>query len=95
MLVWTGTALAIVATLPQLLHTLQTWKVEDLNSTSIGLALVSNILFFLHSVRTKDWGYVVLTTWFLLYGLILSYVKFTSGSRDSRRDSQVSAPAPW
>lgn len=85
MLVWSGTVLAIAATLPQLLHTLQTWKVEDLNSSSIALALISNLLFFVHSVRTKDWGYATLAGWFLLYGLTLLYVKFTSGSRDSRR----------
>lgn len=85
MLVWTGTALAIAATLPQLVHTLQTWKVEDLNGTSILLALVSNVLFLVHSVRTKDWGYAVLAGWFFVYGVTLSYVKFTSASRDSLR----------
>lgn len=86
MLVWVGTVLAIVATMPQLLHTLQTWKVEDLNGTSIGIGLLSNVLFLVHSVRTKNWGYAVLAGWFFVYGLTLSYVKFTSGSRDFLRD---------
>lgn len=85
MLVWTGTVLAILATFPQLVQTLQTWTVQDLSSSSIGLALLSNVLFFIHSVRTRDWGYATLTGWFMLYGLTLSYVKFTSESRDSLR----------
>lgn len=85
MLVWTGTVLAVLATLPQLVRTLQTWNVQDLDGTSIGLALFSNLLFCVHSLRTKDWAYAALAAWFLLYGLTLSYVKFTSESRDSLR----------
>jgi len=85
MLVWTGTVLAVIATLPQLVHTVQTWSVQDLNGTSIGLALFSNLLFFVHSMRTKDWPYAALAAWFLFYGLTLSYVKFTSESRDFLR----------
>lgn len=86
MLVWSGTGLAIMATLPQLVRTLQTWKVEDLDGTSIGLALFSNLLFFIHSVATKDWAYGALAAWFLFYGLTLSYVKFTSTLRGYRPD---------
>jgi uncharacterized protein with PQ loop repeat len=85
MILWIATGLAVIATLPQLVHTLQTWSVEDLNGTSIGLALLSNLLFLLHSVRVKTWAYATVSAWFMLYGVTLSYVKFTSESPDSLR----------
>ncbi len=83
MLVWVATGLAVLATLPQLVHTLQTWKVQDLSGMAIGLAFLSNLLFFVHSVRTKVWAYATLSVWFMLYGLIIWYVKVTSELRDS------------
>jgi uncharacterized protein with PQ loop repeat len=85
MLVWIGTAVAVLATLPQLVRALQTWSVQDLDGTSIALALFSNCLFFVHSLSTKDWAYATLAAWFLVYGLTLSYIKFTSESRDFPR----------
>jgi hypothetical protein len=86
MLAWIGTFFAVAATLPQLLHTLQTWKLEDLNGTSIVLAFLSNATFFIYSYGRREWAYVALTAWFMLYGCILMYVKSTSGSRDSLRE---------
>lgn len=85
MLAWIGTVLAVGATLPQLLHTLQTWKLEDLNGISIALAFLSNLTFFVYSYGRRDWAYVALTAWFMTYGAVLMYVKFTSESRDSLR----------
>ena len=86
MLAWIGTGFAVGATLPQLLHTLQTWKLEDLNGTSIVLAFLSNLTFFIYSYGRRDWAYVALTAWFMTYGSILMYVKSTSESRDSLRE---------
>lgn len=85
MLAWFGTALAVGATLPQLLHTLQTWKLEDLNGMSIVLAFLSNVVFFIYSYGRRDWAYVALTAWFIAYGSILLYVKSTSESHGSLR----------
>lgn len=66
---------SIVATLPQLYSTLQTGKLRDHHPYTPVLALIANILLWIHGYRTKDMGVLALGAWFSLYNAVLVYFK--------------------
>lgn len=73
-MIWLALAVNLAATIPQLAQIIRTGEAGDFNKNSIYLSLIANVLIGLESFRTKHWAMVALSSWFIVYWLvILSY----------------------
>lgn len=73
--VWTANILGIVYNIPQIHHTYQTKKVDDISTTSLILRLVSSVMWSFYCVYFSMWD--VGASWFITLSssILIAYYK--------------------
>ena len=52
---WTAVVIGGLSSIPQLIKTVRTKKVEDLSPLFVGLRISSEVLYAVYGVLTRDW----------------------------------------
>lgn len=75
LLVWTANGLGLIYNIPQIYHTYQTKKVDDISTLSLSLRLSSSVLWTFYCVYFKMWEVGV--SWFITFfsSLLILYYK--------------------
>jgi uncharacterized protein with PQ loop repeat len=78
---WIALFLSVVATLPQLLQTLETGLLRDHNPSALLLSLLGNAILGIHGYIQKDIGLMLIGLWFACYNAVLAYYKIRSNQQ--------------
>lgn len=73
--VWTANVLGIVYNIPQIYHTYQTKKVDDISTTSLIFRLISSVMWSFYCVYFSMWDVGV--SWFITLSssILIAYYK--------------------